>query len=156
MIRKAKMEDVHNIKALLSSYAKKRLLLDRSLVCLYENIRDYFVAEKDAKFAGCCALHFCWEGLAELRSLAVKEKFKENGYGMRLVQAALEEAKQFGAKKVFTLTFVPDFFKKAGFIEIPKEQLPQKIWAECIHCVHFPNCRETAMEIKINQSKGEN
>ncbi|MCX6799343.1 MAG: N-acetyltransferase [Candidatus Diapherotrites archaeon] len=149
MIKKATMRDAENIKELLSSYAKKRLLLDRSVVGIYEGIREFFVAEKDGKFAGCCALHFCWEDLAEIRSLAVKEKFKDNGYGKRLVEAALEEAKGFGVKKVFTLTFVPVFFRRLGFAEISKDALPHKIWSDCINCVHFPNCRETAMAIEI-------
>jgi amino-acid N-acetyltransferase len=48
-------------------------------------------------------------------------------------------------KKVFTLTYVPDFFKKLGFIEIDKAKLPNKIWADCIHCQYFPDCREIAL-----------
>jgi amino-acid N-acetyltransferase len=149
MIRKASMGDAKAIKKILSGYARKRKLLDRSVLGIFEGIREFFVVEKDGKFVGCCALHFCWEDLAEIRSLAVKEKYKNNGYGKNLVEAALQEAKEFGVKKAFTLTFVPDFFKKLGFGEIDKKELPQKIWADCIHCVHFPDCRETAMAIEI-------
>jgi amino-acid N-acetyltransferase len=36
-----------------------------------------------------------------------------------------------------------------GFIEVGKEELPQKVWKECINCVKFPNCDETAMLKKI-------
>ncbi|MFA4856096.1 MAG: N-acetyltransferase [archaeon] len=149
MIRKARMADAKKIKGLLSSNAKKGLLLDKSLFAIFESIRDFFVAEQDGKFVGCCALRFCWNDLTEIRSLAVKEKFQRNGIGRELVSACLEEAKFFGAKKAFTLTFAPEFFKKIGFAEIKKEKLPHKIWSDCLNCPNFPNCKEKAMEIRL-------
>jgi len=57
----------------------------------------------------------------------------------------LSEAKQFGVKKVFVLTYIPEFFKKVGFKEIEKSQLPQKIWGDCIRCPKFPECDEIAL-----------
>jgi len=149
MARKATMDDAENIKKILSAYAKKGKMLDRSLLDIYENIRDFFVAEKEGKFAGCCALHFCWQDLAEIRSLAVKEEFKGNGLGKELANACLEEAKKMSVKKAFTLSFAPDFFKGIGFKEIKKEELPHKIWKDCLNCVHFPKCEETALEKEI-------
>ena len=35
--------------------------------------------------------------------------------------------------------------KKFGFKEIDKANLPHKIWTDCIKCVKFPDCDETAM-----------
>jgi len=150
MIRKATMADAKNIKKILGSYAKKGLLLDRSFSSIYDSLRDFFVLEIDGKFAGCCALHFFWDDLAEIRSLAVKQKFMGTGYGKKLVQACLEEAKSFGLNRVFTLAFVPKFFLAIGFKELEKDKLPHKIWADCLNCVDFPDCKEIAMEKKIN------
>ncbi len=58
MIRKAKMSDVKKIKKLLEIYAKKEILLNRSLFSIYESLRDFFVFEKNGKVVGCCAMHF--------------------------------------------------------------------------------------------------
>ncbi len=149
MIRKAKMSDAGKIKALLEGYSKKGLLLNRSLFGIYECLRDFFVFEEKGEIVGCGALHFCWENLAEIRSLAVGEEFKGNGIGKELVQSCLEEAKSVGIEKVFTLTYVPDFFKGLEFEEIEKDKLPQKIWNDCLNCPHFPNCDETAMQKQI-------
>ncbi|MFP4087465.1 MAG: GNAT family N-acetyltransferase, partial [Desulfobacteraceae bacterium] len=55
------------------------------------------------------------------------------------------EARSLGIKKVFTLTYVPDFFVKMGFEEIEKAVLPHKIWADCLKCPKFPDCDEIAM-----------
>ena len=148
-VRKAVIADARKIKELLSHYAGEGKLLDRSLLNIYENIRNFFVAECEGKVLGCCCLHICWEDLGEIRSLAVKEENKGKGIGKELVEECLEEAKHLGLKKVFTLTYVPDFFKKFSFENIGKEALPHKIWSDCINCPKFPDCDETALVKEI-------
>jgi amino-acid N-acetyltransferase len=98
---------------------------------------------------GVCGLGICWEDLAEIRSLAVSEEMKGTGLGSRLVAACLEEAKSLGVKRVFTLTYVPDFFVRFGFREVEKSVLPHKIWADCFKCPKFPDCDETALLIDL-------
>jgi len=56
-IRKAVLADVPDIQKLINYFAKKDLMLPRSLNHLYENIRDYYVAEEKGKMIGCAALH---------------------------------------------------------------------------------------------------
>ena len=57
----------------------------------------------------------------------------------------LEAMKSKGIEKYFTLTYQPEFFKALGFTVINKEELPHKVWKECIDCPKFPNCDEIAM-----------
>ncbi len=54
MIRKARMEDVKQIHALLKYYADKRLLLGRSISSLYDHLRDFIVFDENGgpAFAG--------------------------------------------------------------------------------------------------------
>lgn len=144
-IRKAKVKDVKKIKELLDYFARKNQLLPRSLSDIYENIRDFYVAEEKEELVGCVALHVVWEDLAEIRSLAVKEDRQNLKIGSKLLRAALKEAFQLGIGRVFTLTYIPDFFEKAGFKKIKKSRLPQKIWKDCLNCTHFPNCSEEAL-----------
>ena len=146
IFEKAKMADVKAIYELLTYYGQKGLLLPRPLSQIYDFLRDFFVCRREGKVVGICALHICWENLAEIRSLAVKEGFQGKGIGSRLVQACLQEAMSFGINRVFTLTYQPEFFRKFGFREIDKSLLPHKIWADCIHCPKYPDlCDEIPM-----------
>lgn len=156
MIRKANIEDIKTIHAMLKYYGDKGKLLARPLSLLYDHVRDFsvFVDPATNQIAGCCALQFCWEDLAEVRSLAVVENRQAEGIGTRLIETAFKEARQFKIKKLFTLTYELDFFKKFGFTVIDRSELPLKIWADCIHCVKFPDCDEIAM-LKILESPNE-
>lgn len=151
MIRKAKISDAKKIHELINYYAKKELMLYRSLNDIYENIRDFSIYEgKKGEVLGACALHIGWEGMGEIRSLAVKQGYTKKGIGKCLVDGIFREASEFGIKTIFVLTYIPDFFKKIGFKEIDKKKLPQKVWTECVNCPKFPDCDETAMIYKRN------
>ncbi len=147
MIRKATIQDIKTVHELLHEYGKKEELLARPLSELYDHVRDFslFIEDNQETVLGCCALQFCWEDLAEIRSLAVHPDHLGKKIGTALTRAALSEAKEFNIKKVFTLTYKPEFFKNFGFIEIDRSELPLKIWSDCIICVKFPDCDETAM-----------
>jgi amino-acid N-acetyltransferase len=107
------------------------------------------VDERKNLIVGCCALQFCWEDLAEIRSLAVHPDYQRENIGSELTKTVLSEAKDFDTKKVFTLTYRPEFFHRFGFVQIDRSDLPIKIWADCITCVKFPDCDETAMMKEI-------
>jgi amino-acid N-acetyltransferase len=94
---------------------------------------------------GVCALHICWEDLAEIRSLVVREEERNKGIGLKLVKACLDESRVLGVKKVFALTYEPEFFGKLGFEKVDKAVLPHKIWTDCLKCFKFPDCDEEAM-----------
>lgn len=149
MIRKAKIKDIKQIQNLINAFAAMDLMLPRSLNELYENLRDFWVAEENKKIMGCCALHVSWEDLVEIKSLAVAKNKQKKGYGAAMLSACLNEAKNLGAKKVFALTYKPEFFKRFGFKKIRHEDLPHKIWAECINCCKFPDCDEVALIKKL-------
>jgi amino-acid N-acetyltransferase len=150
-IRQALIKDVKDIHKILGHYADQGLLLPRSLSELYDHLRDFFVLEDSNThhIVGVSGLGICWEDLAEIKSLAVSHEQTGKGHGSQLVRACLNAAAQLGLKKVFVLTYVPDFFKKNGFHEIAKSVLPHKIWADCLKCPKFPDCDETALMIEI-------
>jgi amino-acid N-acetyltransferase len=149
MLRKAQIKDVREIQKLLTYYANKGVMLSRSLSELYESVRDFYVLEEGGKLMGACALHIMWEDLAEIRSVAVAEEAGRQGIGTRLVQSCLDEARALGLKKVFCLTYKPDFFGRFGFTIVDKSELPQKVWRDCVNCVKFPDCDEIAMVLKL-------
>jgi amino-acid N-acetyltransferase len=147
-IRKARINDIKQIQNLINFYGRQGLMISRSLNELYENIRDFWVCESRGKILGCSAVHISWENLVEIKSVAVDKSAVHKGIGSELLKACLAEAKQLGAKKVFVLTYIPEFFRRFGFRKIAHASLPHKIWAECINCPKFPDCEEIAL-IKI-------
>ena len=151
ILRKATMADVKPIHGLLMHCAQQRLLLPRSYNELYSHLRDFIVAEdvQSAQVVGCCALSFTWDGLAEIRSLAVVDSAQGQGLGRRLAEVCISDAVAFGVYKVFTLTYQVSFFQKLGFSEVSKDILPQKVWADCLKCPQFPECDEIAMLMEL-------
>jgi amino-acid N-acetyltransferase len=146
-IRKAKVQDVKAIHALLMDCASEGLLLPRSLADLYQRLRDFFVVapKNGGDPVGCCALSIVWDDIAEIRSLAVGEETKGFKWGSKLVEICLSEAVTLGIYRVFTLTYAPAFFRRFGFEVAEKDVLPQKVWADCLNCPKFPECDEIAM-----------
>ncbi len=150
MIRKATIKDIKEIHSLLNGFAEKGALLPRSLSDLYDHLRDYAVFQLDSReIVGVAALHICWEDLAEVRSLAVREEHQGKGIGRRLVEFCLSEALTLGIYRVFTLTYEPGFFERLGFKVVDKALLPHKVWADCIRCSKFPDCDEVAMIMEM-------
>ena len=150
MIRKAKISDVRSIHALLAHFADQGLLLPRSLSEIYDHLRDYTVMEtSDNNIVGVTALNICWEDLAEVKSLAVREDYQAKGMGRQLVEHCLSEAVVLGIYRVFTLTYQPKFFEKLGFKLVDKSSLPHKIWADCLKCPKFPDCDEIALLVEL-------
>jgi len=149
MIRKAILQDARQIHRLLLNYAKDGLVLSRSLMEIFEAIRDFYVFVEGDRVVGAAALNICWEDLAEVRSLVVDESFAGRGIGKHLVEACLSEARTLGIGRVFALTYQQVFFEKLGFSVIEKSELPQKIWGDCIKCAKFPECDEIALSLSL-------
>ncbi len=149
MLKRASIKDIKKIHAIVNNSAIKGEMLARSLGELYDNMRDYVIYEENGTVVGSCALHICWEDLAEIRSLCVVEPARAKGIGRMLVDACVEEAKSLMVRKIFVLTYKERFFQKCGFLPVDKKELPQKIWSDCIRCPKFPECDEHALIMNI-------
>lgn len=149
--RQATFADVEEIYNLIAGYASQGIMLPKPHNVLYETIREFVVAEEIAekKIVGTGALHLTWNELAEVRSMAVHEDYRRQGIGAEIVKKLLEEGREVGVKKFFTLTYSPQFFQSLGFKTTTRESLPHKIWKECIECPKFPNCDEIAMTLEV-------
>ncbi|MEG3071382.1 MAG: N-acetyltransferase [Peptococcaceae bacterium] len=149
IMRKAKISDVESIHTLITYYAEQDLMLARSRNMLYENLREFTVAEDQGKVVAAGSLHITWQDLAEIRAMAVTPDYIEKGIGRHLVSKFIEEARELEIPRIFALTYQDGFFAKCGFSIIDKDSLPQKVWKECVNCPKFPNCEEIAMIIEI-------
>ncbi len=143
--RKARIGDVPVMHRLINEHAEAGVMLGRPLSELYENLRDFWVIEEDGSTVACCALHVNWADLAEIRSLAVDRRFQRRGMGSTLVNACREEAREMGIGRVYALTREAGFFESLGFLRTAVNELPRKVWGECIRCPKFPECDEVAV-----------
>jgi len=148
-VRKAHVNDAPAIHRLVNHYARQEVMLPLSLGDVYDRLRDFFVYEADGEMLACGALHVVWEDLAEVRSLAVSEDARQRGIGRELFHACIREAPSLGVRRVFVLTFVPEFFAGLGMAPVDKEALPHKVWADCVRCPRFPHCDEVAFIAQV-------
>ena len=142
---KARINDIPQIHKLVNYFADKGEMLPRALSEIYENMRDFFVVRDGEKLVACAALRIFWSDLAEVRAVCVAEEIQDKGAGALLMRACLEEARSMGIETIFCLTYMPGFFERFGFRQIDKNELPRKVWGECLRCPKFPDCDETAM-----------
>ena len=149
--RKARLSDIPEMQALVADQVKEGVILPRSDDEVATNVRSYILAEAEGMIVGYGALHVHSPRLAEIRSLIVSPTWQGRGIGRGIVREALREAAELGVDEVLVLTYLPDFFRRLGFHEIDKESIPeQKIWADCIKCIHFPTCNETSLVYPVS------
>jgi amino-acid N-acetyltransferase len=139
------MADISDLLILINSHAARGIMLPRTEFEMAENIRDFSVIHLDGQLLGCGALHFYTPHAAEVRSLAIAPERQGSGAGRELVTALMKEAQAFHVKDVFAFTYVPDFFRKLGFSEIERGELPLKAWKDCLRCPKFQCCDEIAV-----------
>ena len=144
--RGAILPDVRSIHGIIQPYADRGVLLPRSAPELCENVRDFVVAEADDRtVVGCGALHLYGTHLAEIRSIAVLPQWKGTGAGRLLVEALVEESRRHGVSCLCLFTRTPGFFGHLGFEVARREELPDKIYKDCVHCPKLYDCDEIAM-----------
>jgi amino-acid N-acetyltransferase len=133
-VRRARTSDVPAVRRLIDSYVADRILLDKATVTLYEDIQEFWVAERDgdAEVIGCGALHVMWEDLAEVRTLAVDPAVKGSGVGHLVLDKLLQTARWLGVRRIFCLTFEVDFFPKHGFVEIGETPVDGDVYSELL------------------------
>lgn len=144
--RKALLSDVRPISAIVKYWAQKAQMLPRDDENIATHIREFTVAATpQGEIVGCGALHIYGIDMAEIRSLAVADGWTGRGIGQDIVKDNLREAKEFGLKNVFALTYSPNFFERLGFEIVEKSMLPHKIWKDCLYCSKFNDCNEIAV-----------
>src|SRR5438270_4157321 len=144
-VRKASMRDIPDVLSVINSYAVIGLMLPRTEFEMSENIRDFSVAYDGKILVGCGALHFYTPTTAEVRSLAVLPAAKQHGVGRAVVAALEAEARDNDLEAIFAFTYVSEFFRKLGFEEVERGELPLKAWKDCLRCPKFHHCDEIAV-----------
>ena len=138
--------DIPAMQLLVAPEVESGVILARSDDEIATNIRSYTLAMDGEVLVGFCALHIHSPNLAEVRSMIIDSRYRGMNIGSTLVDKVCEEGRKLGLREVLALTYQKPFFERLGFIEIPKESIPEhKIWADCIKCKHFPICNEVSL-----------
>lgn len=137
--------DVNGIYDLIQSYAEQEVVLPRSYLSLYQHLQCMYVMKEDNKIIGVAGLHVLGHDLAEVRSLVVAPKQFGKGIGRKLVNHIINEASRLEIKRLISLTYETEFFKKCNFEIVSKDTLPEKVWIDCNNCPKNTCCDEIAM-----------
>ena len=142
--------DIKTMQEIVKPYIDDAKILRRDDNEIANTIRSYTLIKTDDKIVGFGALHIYSTKLSEIRSLVVDKKSQNQGVGKKIINELINEAKKLNLKEILALTYEVDFFKKQGFIEVRKDEVPEhKVWEDCIKCKLFPQCDEIAMMIKL-------
>ncbi|QNM96999.1 amino-acid N-acetyltransferase [Chitinimonas koreensis] len=127
-LRRATIDDVGGILALIEPLEEQGVLVKRSRELLEREIERFAVLEHDRKIIGCVALHTFEESdIAELAGLAVHPDYRDGGRGEQLLKHVEREARRLRIKQLFVLTTrTAHWFVERGFAPADVEVLPMK------------------------------
>ena len=148
-IRPARMGDIRTMAELIKYHAERGRMLHRSPAYLYERVRNFYVCRVAGSVVGCCALEPVWGDLGELKSLAVRADLQGQRIGKALLERSMEDGRNIDIKRVFCLTREPGFFENLGFLRIDRDNLPHKVWSDCVSCPVKENCDEIALLLEL-------
>jgi amino-acid N-acetyltransferase len=143
--RKATEQDIETLYEIIRGYAEQGIMLPRSREVLAAQIDTFVVAVIEEQLVGCGSLTRLGQDLVEIRSLGVTEGYKGQGIGKAIVNFLTDEARSQQIPKLMALTYEVAFFEKNGFMVVPKEIFPEKVWRDCIHCNKQNCCDEIAV-----------
>lgn len=148
LIKLAKIEDIDKLIEIYSEWKKfKGILPDKliedetydNLVKYFDNstnTRKYFIASNEKNIStGACYIDtsFISLGVIRLGDIIVKEKYRNNGVGSKLIEEIIKFAKKNKVNKIWLwtpekLTPAIEFYKKRGFVQegIQKNQFCNK------------------------------
>jgi argininosuccinate synthase len=150
-IRRARPDDIPGILTLVNDHVRRGDLLPRSEDSIRETLPDWLVG-KDAtgEIVACVSLLSYTPALAEVRSLAVHDRVKGEGWGSSILKAAVAEARRRNIPTLFALTRAVAFFERGGFQVSRKERFPEKVWRDCHLCPLLEHCDETAVVLHLS------
>ena len=124
-IRDADSADVSGILELIQPLQDSGVLVVRTRELLEQEISNFCVVEIDGTIAGCGALVFLENQMAEVACLAVHPEFQGRGFASKVVSALESKARsQDQVGLVVLTTQATHWFAERGYVEATQDQLP--------------------------------
>lgn len=119
-IRQAEKQDLHAIKSILTENQLPTSDIESNLI-------RFFIALSDNRIIGTIGIEYSGS-IALLRSLAVKEDFKNRKTGEKLLKHLLDFCKNRAIEEVYLLTTTANgYFSRFGFQMVDRSAVPDVI-----------------------------
>ncbi len=123
--RRAQIEDISGIVQLIRPLEDSGALIKRSRERLKEEIKHFFILERDGRIIACAALYPLNNQIGEIACVATHIHYRGAGRAQQLLKQLLEEAKAVSLQRVFALTTQSaHWFLEQGFEISSHDELP--------------------------------
>ncbi|WP_317933314.1 amino-acid N-acetyltransferase [Halioxenophilus sp. WMMB6] len=129
VVRRATIDDVGGILALIAPLEEQGILVRRSRELLEAEINRFYVLEIDGMIIGCCGLYGYGESdMAEVAAVATHPGFQGKGLGAKLMGYVEQQARSQGYTSLFVLTtqtahwFIEHGFRAAELTQLPAQK----------------------------------
>lgn len=124
--RRARIDDIHGILALLKPLEEEHILVRRDHEKLESELSHFFVNERDGMVIGCAAVYPLTEIQAELACVAVHQDYQKSGRGDALLNVVEKHARKENFTSLVVLTTQTEhWFVERGFRPISVKELPE-------------------------------
>jgi len=144
-IKRAEAAHAQVLHALISANLEEGHLLPRTLDEVEIHAGRFTIVMRGKKVVGCAELAPLSPQVAEVRSLAVDARERQNGIGTMLVEDLRRRAHEDGYDKLSAFTHAPGYFSQMGFSIVPHLWIPEKVFSDCVKCPMFRRCGQYAM-----------
>lgn len=80
--------------------------------------------------------------------IAVDPEYRKEKLGKALLDLGIAETRKRGGKRIFLVARAPGFFRKSGFVTVPREEAPN--FFECLTCPQYGvDCHPEVMRLDL-------
>ena len=144
-IKRAEAAHAPVLHTLISANLEEGHLLPRTLDDLEVHAGRFTIVMRGRKVVGCAELAPLSPQVAEVRSLAVDARERQNGIGTMLVEDLRRRGHEDGYDKLSAFTHAPGYFSQMGFSIVPHLWIPEKVFSDCVKCPKFRQCGQYGM-----------
>ena len=110
-------------------------------------VKCWKVTDESGRLVGAFVLALR-EGEYICDGIAIEEDLRGTGLGSLLLNKGLEETIQKGGERMFLVARAPEFFRRNGFVTVPREEAPN--FFECLTCPQYGvSCHPEVMRIDL-------
>ncbi len=110
-------------------------------------VKCWKVTDESGRLVGAFVLALR-EGEYICDGIAIEEDLRGTGLGSLLLNKGLEETIQQGGERMFLVARAPEFFRRNGFVTVPREEAPN--FFECLTCPQYGvSCHPEVMRIDL-------
>lgn len=143
-----KMSPTDDYEALKQLYIKNELEVEPDAEMPEEVVKNWKITHGPEEHLAAGLTLATREGEYIIDGIAVEPEYRKMKLGKIVLDKAIEEVKMRGGKKIFLVARAPEFFRKQGFVTVPKEKAPE--FFECLTCPQYSvSCHPEVMRLDL-------